>query len=469
MEINNTLSEGHILDLDIEKLAFGGLGIAHFNNIVIFVKDGIPGQKVKVKISKKKKNYLEAYVVEKITPSKDEQTPICTHFGMCGGCTFQNYNYSSQLIEKYNQVEELFNKMLKTSFPKINAIIGCQNEFNYRNKMEFSYSPNRWILDKNNLMKNLEPAFGLHVKKRFDKIVDISDCYIQGKKSNDIFKFIKKYILENQIKPFNMKTKTGYLKNIIIREGQITNQILINFITTNDDIRILSKLTQLLVKKFGELKGIINTIIEPHSGSSISDKEIILYGQDYIEEKIGKYIYKISSSSFFQTNSKQSKILYDQILKLSELEGDEIVYDLYCGAGSISIYLSEHAKYIYGIEIVMSAVMDAIENSKKNDVKNVDFFHGNLIDFFKNNQEIQLMESPDVVIVDPPRAGIHKNTLNDIMKLKAKKIIYISCNPSTQIRDISILTDAGYTIKEIQPIDMFPHTPHIENIVSLVA
>ena len=463
-----TLSKGQVLDLDIEKLAFGGLGIAHFDNIVIFVKDGIPGQKVKAKIWKKKKNYLEAYTIEKIESSKDEVKPICNHFAICGGCAFQNYNYTSQLTEKHNQVKELFDKMIKSSYPKINSIIGCENEYYYRNKMEFSYSSNRWILDTNNSIENTNPAFGLHVKKRFDKIVDISSCHIQSKKSDEIFNFIKKYLLKYKITPFNMESKSGYLKKVIIREGQITNQILINFITTDDDTSILSKLTNLLKENFNEVKGIINTIVKPNSGSSVSDREIILWGQDYIEEKIGKYIYKISSSSFFQTNSKQSEKLYDQILKLAKLKGSEIIYDLYCGAGSIGIYLSKYAKKIYGIEIVMSAVIDAIENSKKNNIKNIQFFHGDLINFFRNNQEIKLIESPDVVILDPPRAGIHKNTLNDIIELKVKKIIYISCNPSTQVRDINILTENGYTIKEIQPIDMFPHTPHIENIVSLV-
>ena len=460
-----TLSKGQVIDLHIEKLAFGGLGIAHFNNIVIFVKGGIPGQKVKARIWKKKKNYLEAYAIEKIKTSKDEVDPICNHFGICGGCTFQNYNYLSQLTEKNNQVKELFDKMIKSSYPKINLILGCKDEYYYRNKMEFSYSSNRWVDDS---IKNIKPAFGLHVKKRFDKIVDISSCHIQSKKSDEIFNFIKKYLLEYEIIPFNMKLKSGYLKNVIIREGQMTNQILINFITTSDEILMLSKLTTLLKEKFNEVKGILNTIVKPNSGSFISDKEVILWGQDYIEEKIGEYIYKISSSSFFQTNSKQSKILYNQILKLARLKGSEIIYDLYCGAGSIGIYLSKYAKKIYGIEIVMSAVIDAVENSKRNNIKNIEFFHGDLINFFRNNQEINLIESPDVVILDPPRAGVHKNTLNDIMQLKAKKIIYVSCNPPTQIRDINILTENGYTIKEIQPIDMFPHTPHIENIVSLV-
>lgn len=465
---NNNLSKGQILELTIEKLVFGGLGIAHFNDIVIFVKDGIPGQKVKAKIWKKKKKYLEAYVIEKIITSKDEQPPLCDHFGVCGGCTFQNYNYASQLIQKHNQVKELFNKMLNCQFPEINTIIGCKKEFHYRNKMEFSYSPNRWVIDKDNVDKNKNNAFGLHVKKRFDKIVDISNCYIQSKKSNQILKFIKKYLGENKILPFNIREREGYLRNMIIREGQITNQFLLNFITTNSNKSHLVELTNLLVDEFIQIKGIINTIVKPNSGSSISDHQIVLYGQDYIEEKIGKYTYKISSDSFFQTNSRQSETLYNEILRLCEFKGHEIVYDLYCGTGSIGIHLSSYVQKVYGIEIVMSAVMDAIENSKKNGIKNINFFHGDLIDFFNNNKEISMIEQPDIVILDPPRAGMHKNTLNDIIKLDTNKIIYISCNPSTQVRDIGVLIENGYEIKEIQPIDMFPHTPHIENVVSLI-
>jgi len=466
--MNNILpKKGDILELDIEKLAFGGLGIAHVDEMVVFVKGGITGQKVKAKIYKKKKKYLEAYVVDKIIPSKDEQEPKCTHFGLCGGCSLQNYKYPSQLIEKHNQVEELFNKVLKNKFPKINSIIGCKDEFYYRNKMEFSYSSNRWILDKEEIGLDKRNAFGLHVKKRFDKIVDVDNCYIQGKKSNQIFKFIKKYLDQYNIEPFDMKNKTGYLRNVIIREGQLTNQALVNFITTDKNNKDLYQLSDLLVENFIEIRGIINTIVEPNSGSSISNTEIILYGKEYIEEKIGKYTYKISSNSFFQTNSRQSEVLYKQILKLSNFKGNEIVYDLYCGTGSIGIYLSSNVKKVYGIEIIMSAVMDAIENAKNNNIKNINFFHGDLIDFFRKNQEVSLIESPDVVILDPPRAGIHKDTLEDIIKLNANKIIYISCNPSTQVRDINILTNYKYKIKEIQPIDMFPHTPHIENIVSL--
>ena len=459
--------KGTVLNLTIEKLAFGGLGIAYYKGLVIFVKGSIPGQKVSAKIYKKKKNYLEAYIVEVIDPSIDEVEKNCNHFGVCGGCSFQNYNYNSQLNQKYNQVNELFEKMLKKKMEyTINPIIGCGEQFHYRNKMEFTYSYNKWIVDLDSEIDN-NPALGLHVKARFDKIVDIDNCSIQGSKSNIIFSFIKSKLTELKISAFNMKSKQGYLRNIIIREAQKSNQVLVNFITTNNKNSQLKKLSNALVKEFDFVKGVINTIVKPNSGSSIGDEEIILFGESYIEEMIGEYIFKISKDSFFQTNSKQAEVLYEQIKLLSDLDGNEIVYDLYCGTGSIGIYLSKFVKKIYGIEVVMSAVLDGIENTNKNEIKNVNFFHGDLTNFFEENKEIPFIEKPDLLIVDPPRAGMHTNTLTHISTLNAKKIIYVSCNPSTQVRDVNFLIENGYCIKNIQPVDMFPHTPHIENIVSL--
>ena len=264
-----------------------------------------------------------------------------------------------------------------------------------------------------------------------------------------------------------MKKRNGYLKNIIIREGYQTNEVLINFITTSNDDTILSQLVQSLTKKFKEIKSIINTIVKNNSGSSIGEEKI-LWGENYINDNIGKYAFKISNNSFFQTNTKQTEVLYDSIRKICDLKGDEVVYDLYCGTGSIGIYIAEYVKMVYGVEIVMSAVIDAIENAQNNNIKNIQFFHGNLIDFFQNNQELKLIEKPDLIILDPPRAGIHQNTLDSILNFNPKKILYVSCNPSTQARDINILKDSHYVIENMQPIDMFPHTPHIENIILLI-
>ena len=310
--------------------------------------------------------------------------------------------------------------------------------------MEFSYSSNKWIPNLNEQNKNQSSvAFGLHVKGRYDKIVDINECHINGKLSNEIFKFLKDILIKQNIEPFNIKTRTGYLRNVIIREGKSVNEILINFIITNSNIEILKPVIEKLINEFSEIKSIISTIVKPNSGSSISEEEKILWGEDYISENIGKYLYKISSNSFFQTNSKQSKVLYDLIVEICEFKGDEVVYDLYCGTGSIGIYIAKYVKMVYGIEIVMSAVIDAVENAKNNETNNIHFFHGDLIDSFQNNQELKLIDNPDIIILDPPRAGIHNKTLIDIINFNAKKIVYVSCNPSTQARDVNILIDNG--------------------------
>tara|TARA_Y100001970_G_scaffold47548_1_gene60142 strand:+ start:1556 stop:2965 length:1410 start_codon:yes stop_codon:yes gene_type:complete len=462
------LTKADIIDLDIKSLAYGGMGIAMYNNIVIFVKGAIPGEKVKAKIYKKKKKYLEAYVVEKIKPSKNQVEPKCIHFGVCGGCSFQNLNYNTQLEEKYKQVENLFEKMGNMTNPPIKNIIGVSEKFNYRNKMEFSYSSNRWIVNLDEEPKDSnQNALGLHVKGRYDKIVDIDSCEINGVLANKIFQFLKKCIFEKNIEPFNIKERTGLLRNIILREGHKTSQVLINFITTKPAKNTFDEIISLLTNKFPEIKSIINTVVKPNSGSSIGEEEKVLWGEDFIFDEIGKLKYKISSNSFFQTNTIQSKTLYEQIVKSSNFNGQEIVYDLYCGTGSIGLFLAKYVKKVYGVEIVTSAVMDAIENANNNQINNIEFFNGDLIDFFDTNKEFKLIEKPDVLILDPPRAGIHKNTIKNLINLNPKKIIYVSCNPSTQVRDVNILSEYNFITKNIQPIDMFPHTPHIENIVTL--
>ena len=464
-----TLAKFDIIDLDITSLAYGGMGVSHYNDIVVFVKGGIPGERVKGRIYKKKKNYYEADIVEKIKISDSEVEPRCDHFGVCGGCSSQNLDYKVQLSEKYNQIKDLFIRIGKIKNPPIKKIIGSTNEYNYRNKMEFSYSSNRWKLNLDEKStEDYSHALGLHVKGRYDKIVDVGDCHINGELANKIYKFLKKCLFEKNIEPFNAKEKTGFLRNIIIREGQLTEQILINFITTSFDAEALNPIIKLLTKEYPQIKSIINTIVKPNSHSSIGEEEKILWGDDFIIEKIDKLEYKISSNSFFQTNSKQLKILYNQIIKCSEFKGNEILYDLYCGTGSIGIFLAQYVRKVYGVEVVTSAVIDAIENANNNDIKNIEFFNGDLVDFFTTNKEIKLIEKPDVVVLDPPRAGIHNNTMQSIINLNPEKIIYISCNPATQVRDVKILIENNYSINNIQPIDMFPHTPHIENIVVLM-
>ena len=463
-----SIKKGELLELYIEKLAYGGMGFSHYDDIVIFVKGAIPGQTVKAKVYKKKKRYLEAYVVEIIKSSKFQVTPKCSHFGVCGGCSFQNYLYNNQLAQKKEQVENLFDKLGGLKKIPIKPIIGCDNQYNYRNKMEFTYSPNKWILDYNKSTNyKQENALGLHVKNRFDKIVDIDNCYLHTQLSDSLLSVIKKLLSQYNIEPFDVKSRTGYLKNVLIRTSYDNEEILINFITINNDDTKLISLVKSLIKEFKEIKSIIHTVVKPNSGSSFSDQEKILWGENFINENIGDYSFKISSNSFFQTNSHQAKKLYDMILDCGQFNGKEIVYDLYCGTGSIGIYLAKYVSMVYGVEVVMSAIIDAIENAQNNNVSNIQFMHGDLNNFFDSNNESKIISKPDVVILDPPRAGLHKNTVNSLIKFNAKKIIYVSCNPATQVRDIVLFLNDGYKLKNVQPIDMFPHTPHIENIALL--
>ena len=460
------LSKGQIIHLDVTSLAYGGLGISRYNDITIFVKGGLPGDKLKAKIYKKKKNYLEAYSLEKIEKSDYYTNPQCEHYGICGGCSLQDLNYNEQLNQKYLQVKDLFHRIGKFSSIPINNIIGCEQHYGYRNKMEFSYSSNKWIVDLNEKNQEIDiTAFGLHVKSRFDKIVDVNNCHINGKLSNKIFQSIKQNLYKYNIIPFDIKKRTGFLRNVIIRQGHATNEVLVNFIITESNNSCLVPIAKSLVSEFDEIKSVLTSTVKRNSGSSFSDEEIILWGEDYITEKIDENIFKISSNSFFQTNSKQAKILYDLIIQIADFKGNEIVYDLYCGTGSIGIHIAKYVKMVYGIEVVMSAVIDAIENAKNNKINNIHFFHGDLINVFNSSEELKLIPKPDIIILDPPRAGIHENTLNEILKFNSKKIIYVSCNPSTQARDIKLLSEHNYKIKNIQPVDMFPHTPHIENIV----
>ncbi len=464
------IKKGSELELYIEKLAYGGLGIGHHENIVVFVKGAIPGQTVRVKIYKKKKKYFEAYVIETIKPSKFEVSAKCTHFGVCGGCSFQNYNYVNQLSQKQDQVESMFQKLGGIENVPIEPIIGCEKQYNYRNKMEFTYSPNKWILDVNQLNHTSNSncnALGLHVKNRFNKIVDIDNCFLHSELSDRILVYLKSLITENKIVPFNINLREGYLRNIIIRSNFADDEILINFITITDQGDQLKKIINPLIDKFKEIKSILNTIVEPNSGSSYSEREKVLWGNDYINEQIGNYTYKVSSNSFFQTNSAQAKILYDLIIHCGEFKKNEIVYDLYCGTGTIGIYIANFVKRVYGVEIVMSSIIDAIENANNNNINNIEFIQGNLDLFFNESNESKIIPRPDTIILDPPRAGLHRNTSIKLIEMEAKKIIYVSCNPSTQVRDIVLFMENGYKLKYVQPVDMFPHTPHIENIAVL--
>ena len=460
---NKKLKRGQEIELVISDLAFGGQGISKVNDLIFFVKDAIPDQKVLVKINKVKKKYAEGYKIETIDKSEDEIDPSCDHFKYCGGCTLQQMDYKKQLYYKEKQTHEIFNKIGEINNPLINPIINCEKIFFYRNKMEYTFSGNPWFISDESYD---DIVLGLHVPKRFDKILNINKCYINDNIFNDILKISKKCSIENNMIPYDVVKHTGFLRFLVIRIGIYTNEVMVNLVTAGYKPNIIKPLVDELIDKIPSITSIINTI-NTKKNNTASGNSILIYGKEYITEKIGDLNFKISSNSFFQTNSYQVKKLYDYIVKAADLTKNDIIYDLYCGTGTIGIYLANYVKHVYCIEIVEDAIIDAKHNAEINNIKNINFYCGDLKDIL-NSELMDNIEKPDTIIVDPPRPGLNPKALKKIIKLKPKKIIYVSCNPSTMARDIEILENENYYITDLQPIDMFPHTPHIECISTLL-
>ena len=458
----NKLKRGHDIELNISDLAFGGRGIAKVDDLIFFVKDAIPNQKIIAKITKNKKNYIEAYKVDVLDNSKDEIKPECDHFQYCGGCTTQQLNYKKQLYYKEKQVFGLFKKISGIQNPTINSIIGCDKIYFYRNKMEFTFSGNPWYIGDESYE---DIIIGLHVPKRFDKILSINFCHINYEIFNEIINVVKQISNKEELKPYNVIKHTGFLRYLVLRAGVNTGEIMVNIVTSGYKPKLLQPIINELTKSFTKINSIVNTINADKNNTAKGSTKL-LFGKECIHEKIDNYSFKISPNSFFQTNSYQVKNLYDYIIKAGEFKQTDVVYDLYCGTGSIGIYISKLVKKVYGVEIIKEAIKDAQYNAKLNKIYNIEFYSDDLKDFFSRpSTEIY---KPDIVILDPPRPGLHPNVIDQINTLNPRKIIYVSCNPATQARDIKKFADYSYTIKDIQPLDMFPHTPHIECIVTLI-
>jgi 23S rRNA (uracil1939-C5)-methyltransferase len=467
--MNDTLStpvikKGLELELDIESLAYGGMGLARKDNFVVFVKGAIPGQKVLAKIYKKKNGFAEARVLDILTESPHAVEVKCNHYYICS--KVQNLSYEEQLKEKANQVEDAFRRLGSFTDFKLNSTVAADPIFNYRNKMEFTFSPYRWVLDSEPEGVDRSFALGLHIPGRYDKILDIKNCHIQPEIGNKILKVAREVCLSNlDLKPYDPKSHVGFLRYLMIRYGVNTNQLMINIVTSYNDINKLSPLTDTLLKEFPEITSMVNNVNTRKADVAYGEYETLIFGNPYIEEKMGDLTFEISANSFFQTNTFQGLRLYQEVEKAAELSGNEVIFDLYCGTGTIGLFLANKAKEVYGFEIIRSSLEDAEKNAEKNGVDNIFFLKSNLDTFFKSGQLSRKIPKPDIVILDPPRAGMHPDMTNYLHKLKAKKIIYVSCNPTTQARDAKILAEKGYHIKKASMVDMFPHTPHIETVV----
>lgn len=455
-------------DLAITDLAAEGKAIAKHEGKVIFVTGVIPGDVVDVQLNRVKKTHAEGMVLEFKKFSEDRIEPKCEHFGVCGGCKWQQLPYDKQIAYKDQQVTDQFNRLGHISIEEKRPILGSEEIYNYRNKLEFTFSDKRW-LTKEEIESESEfaerRALGFHIPKLFDKVVDVNHCYLQEGLSNKIRNEIRSFCFKNNYSFFNIREQHGLMRNLIVRNTQDGQWMVIVSFFENDSEKI-EALMHHLNNLFPDLTSLMYVVNEKRN-DTISDQNIQLYsGQDFLIETMEDLKFKVGPKSFYQTNAKQAYNLYKIARDFADLQGAETVYDLYTGTGTIAQFVAKKAKKVIGIEYVESAIEDAKENAKLNNIKNTLFFAGDMKDVL-NDDFISQHGQPDVIIADPPRAGMHQDVVETILKAAPKKIVYVSCNPATQARDIALM-DEYYKTQIVQPVDMFPHTHHVENVALLV-
>jgi 23S rRNA (uracil1939-C5)-methyltransferase len=455
-----------VKDVEITAMASKGFGIGKVEGKVLFVQGAVPGDTCDVRLTTDKKKYGEGVLETLTTGSIHRTQPGCQHFGICGGCKWQHIKYEEQLQYKTQIVEDALIRIGRLTIPEVKPIIGCTNPFYYRNKLEFGFTDRRWLT-----LAEIESGaefdrrgLGFHVPESFLGVLDIEHCWLQGDPSNAIRNAIKKFALDNDYSFFNLKTQEGLLRNVMIRTTSLNEVMVLVSFTANDEEKVKALLDHVKAE-FPSITS-LQYVINGKRNDTIYDLPTVTYhSKDHITEQLGEYKFKINPKSFFQTNSAQAKVLYDVTREFAGLKPDDVVYDLYTGVGSIAIYVSGQCKNVVGIEQVEAAIEDARENAKNNQVDNCSFYAGDVRmvlqpDFIARNGK------PSVVITDPPRAGMHEDVVKTLLELAAPRIVYVSCNPATQARDLELLS-VKYDIIKIQPVDMFPQTVHIENVALL--
>jgi 23S rRNA (uracil1939-C5)-methyltransferase len=445
-----------------------GKAIAKADEMVIFLSNAVPGDVVDIQVTKLRKRYAEGKVVSYSELSQVRSVPFCEHFGVCGGCKWQNLPYDQQLFYKQKQVSDQLQRIGKIELPEIFSIIGSQKTTYYRNKLEFTFSNRRW-LTANEMSdgpeKIAEGALGFHIPGLFDKVLDIKKCWLQTDQSNQIRNTVRAYALENNLEFFDIRQQHGFLRNMIIRTsstGQL--MVIVSFYKEMEQER--EALLNMLHETFPQITSLMYVINEK-GNDTITDQEIIVFkGVDHIFEEMEGLRFKIGPKSFYQTNSEQAYELYKVTREFAQLTGNEVVYDLYTGTGTIANFVASNAQKVIGIEYVPEAIEDAKINSSINNITNTQFFAGDMKKILSSDF-IEKHGKPDVIITDPPRAGMDLPVVEMIMAASPGKIVYVSCNPATQARDLEML-DSGYRVEKVQPVDMFPHTHHVENVVLLL-
>jgi 23S rRNA (uracil1939-C5)-methyltransferase len=463
--LNNILVEGYAAE---------GKSLAKVEGKVIFIDNAVPGDVVDIQLSKNKKDWAEGRAIFFHSYSPDRVDPFCEHFGVCGGCQWQMLPYEKQLLYKQQQVKDNLERIGKINLPVIRPIIGASDTRYYRNKIEYTFGTKEFT--KERPVKGAVPghindpgnqAFkgaGFHARGFFDKIVDIKTCYLQAEPTNELRLAVKRFGIENNYSFYDIRNHTGFLRNMQVRSCT-TGELMVNVVVEEMHEKKIKALLDHLLLRFPAITTLLFTVNAKKNDSLTDLEPVVYFGKGYVIEKLGEFSFKIGPKSFFQTNTRQAEQLYRVTRDFAELTGNENVYDLYCGTGSIGIFASRHARKIIGVEMIEAAIDDARENARLNELNDTAFFAGDVIDVCNDNFFAQQGKA-DVIITDPPRAGMHEKLVKKILDISAPVVVYVSCNPATQARDLNWLNEK-YEVTAVQPVDMFPHTLHIENVVQL--
>jgi 23S rRNA (uracil1939-C5)-methyltransferase len=454
-------------DIEITGTTADGLGIARIDGWVVFIPKAVAGDVADIIITGKKRNHVFGKINTLKKIAEQRTTPFCEHFGLCGGCSLQHIDYAEQLHIKQKFVEDTLTRIGKVDVGEILPIIPCAEITHYRNRLDFAFGNRRWLTNdelNNPEIKSAGRFAGFHVPGRFDKIIDINTCHLQSEPTNALRHFIKSFASENRWSFYDHTKQEGFIRDMIVRNTTTSEWMLIMIFGSAEKEKINS-LMHALAEKFPEVTS-LNYVINQKKNSTIYDLEVCTFsGSKFLMEELGGLKFKISPKSFFQTNTKQAAALYRTAIEFASLTGNETVYDLYTGTGTIANYVAAHCKKVIGIDYIPDAIEDARENSRSNNISNTEFFAGDIKETLRDDF-ISAHGKPDVIITDPPRAGMHPDVVKKISETGVQKIVYVSCNPATQARDIALISE-NYSVAKIHPVDMFPHTSHVENVALL--
>ncbi len=463
------LKKGSEIELEVTSTAFKGKGVARHDGMAIFIPNTAPGDRVLARIIKKKKSYSEARLVEVLVPSPDRITPLCRHAGVCGGCNWQHLPYPRQLELKREHVRDHIERIGGLDPAIVQPIVGCDRPFYYRNKMEYSFSTRRWLsweeIRSGEEVEDSGFAAGLHAPGRFDKILDLQECHLQDLVSFRILDEVRSFCIQNGIPAYDTFRRSGFMRNLIVRTSRHSGEVMAILVTRSGKAEWITAIRDHLITAVPEITTIVHHTNDSPGPVSRNPNEQVLHGTGSITEAIGDYRFRIDALSFFQTNTEQAGKLYQTALEFASPRPEDLVFDLYCGVGTLSLFFSRKVRKVVGIELVEEAVENAGKNAVTNGVENVEFVRGDMKDTF-NTALLEEHGRPDCIVTDPPRAGMHPDVVRQLIELRVPRLVYVSCEPSTLARDLKELSSV-YRVEEVRPVDMFPQTYHIEAVAKL--